>query len=238
MRVRLMIFLLLMLPGLAHAQLSAAQLHAVRTQAFSVCSYLLAYYNPNQDAADVRHADSYREGMQRLQQLVRWDSNLDRLVDEMAHSIDGLEAVPPEQPELYPGLLTPALRAQAELDLELAQRAVRISPSSAEMATMQELRLDIERSLLLYQTRAFGLLSMYVLVVDEDTVAQLDTRILQGFADVRAQHAQHRAELARLQGYYTYMRPHLFARQRAWVPSSAVYYLQQASMGLAGLLPE
>lgn len=238
MWIRLCLALALMAPGMAGAQLPGDQLHAARIQAFSLCSHLLAYYNPNQDGIDLRYADAYRQGLQQLQRQVRQDPELTGIVEDMAGAIRALEAVPAEQPELYPEWLTLVLMAQAQFDQQLAEREAGSPTVAPPVASVQALRLDIERLLLLYQSRAFGLLGMYVLVVDENTVAQLDARILGGFAGLQAQGAAPDSELAKLQGYYSFIRPHLLEQQRGWVPGSAAYYLQQASQGLAGLLPE
>lgn len=235
---RLLFSLLLMLPNMAGAQLAPVQLYDIRIQAFSVCSHLLAYYNPNQDGVDLRHADAYRERLDVLKQQVGRDPELALIVAQMADSMAELEAVPVEQPEQYPEWLTLVLMAQAQLDQQLAERAEAAAVSASDMTVLQELRLDIERVLLLYQSRAFGLLGMYVMVVDENTVTRLDANVLRGFGMLQEQRSEYGLELARLKGYYNFIRPHLLEQQRGWVPSSAAYYLRQASEGLAQLLPE
>lgn len=234
---RLILILLLVLPNIAGAQLAPVQWYDIRIQAFSVCSHLLAYYNPNQEGVDLRHAEVYRERLGVLKQQVAQEPELSRIVAQMTDSVDELETVPVQQPELHPEWLTLVLMAQAELDQQLAERAEAVAPPSSGIAVVQELKLDIERFLLLYQSRAFGLLGMYGMVVDEDTVKQLDAAILHGFDVLQAQRDEHEPELARLNSYYNFIRPHLLEQQRGWVPGSAAYYLRQTSEGLAHLLP-
>ncbi|PRB81417.1 hypothetical protein [Pseudomonas sp. MYb185] len=238
MWVRLFLVLLLMQPGLAGAKLSSTPLHDARIQAFSLCSFLLAYYNPNQDGIDLRYADGYQQDLAWLKEQLGNDAELGEMVEDIDIAITALEAIPADLPELYPEWLTLVLMTHARLDQRLAERNAGAGEVSAQLSTVQELQLDIERLLLLYQSRAFGLLGMYVLVVDENTVAELDKRILHGFAELQSQALSADQQLAKLEGFYSFVRPHLLEQQRGWVPGSAAYYLRQTSQGLSLFLSE
>ena len=93
---RLSLILLCLLPALACAELSAGRLQDIRLQAFGLCSNLLAFYNPNQQAADPRHAERYRQDLLTLRGLLAGQgaASLELAVVEMGEQIDGLEAVP------------------------------------------------------------------------------------------------------------------------------------------------
>lgn len=235
MPVRLLLVLLLMLPGLASASLSAHQLQDLRLQAFAACSNLLAFYNPNQQAADPRHLERYRQGFAGVRQLLagQGDSDLDAAQAEMHSWLAELERVPAGQTELYPDRIIPLLKAHARLDRRAAELYAAAPPAEQRQLALHRLSLDIERLLLLYQSRAFSLIGMYVLDVDDDTVPGLDGQILQGFADLKAQWPAHAAELARLKQNYDFIRPRLLQHDRGWVPGSAAYYLGQITTRLA-----
>ncbi|MCY1479593.1 hypothetical protein D9M68_130330 [compost metagenome] len=232
---RLSLILLCLLPTLACADLSARRLQDIRLQAFDLCSNLLAYYNPNQEAADPRHAERYRQDLLTLRGLLAGQgaSSLELAVAEMGEQIDGLEVVPAGQDELYAGWIIPLLKAQARLDREAAERYAAAPPSDERLLVLHRLSLDIERLLLLYQTRAFSLLGMYVMVVDDDTVPQLDAGIVRGFAELTTQWPEHAAELAALKRNYDFIRPRLLQHSRDWVPGSAAYYLGRITSRLA-----
>lgn len=237
MHLRLLLVLLLALPGLASASLSAQRLQDIRIQAFGTCSNLLAFYNPNQDAADPRHAERYREHLQALQGLLDGQdaTPLGQAGAEMHTLVADLGRVPAGQAELYPELIIPLLKAHARLDREAATAYAAAPPAEQRQLTLHGLSLNVERLLLLYQTRAFSLIGMYVLDVDDNTVPQLDGQIHQGFADLAAQWPEHSAELAKLKQSYDFIRPRLLQHDRAWVPGSAAYYLGQVTTRLAQL---
>lgn len=232
---RLSLILLCLLPALACADLSARRLQDIRLQAFGLCSNLLAFYNPNQQAADPRYAERYRQDLLTLRGLLAGQgaASLELAVAEMGKQIDGLEAVPAGQDELYPGWIIPLLKAHARLDREAAEAYAASPPGDERLLTLHRLSLDIERLLLLYQTRAFSMLGMYVMVVDDDTVPQLDAGILQGFADLTVQWSEHSAELEALKHNYDFIRPRLLQHSRNWVPGSAAYYLGRITSRLA-----
>ncbi|MBV2132188.1 hypothetical protein KRX52_05170 [Pseudomonas sp. MAP12] len=237
MHLRLLLVLLLMLPGLASASLSAQRLQDIRLEAFAACSNLLAFYNPNQQAADPRHLERYRQGFHGVQQLLagQGDAALEEAAAEMRSRLEELERVPAGQVELYPDRIIPLLKAHARLDHRAAELYAAAPPAEQRQLTLHRLSLDIERLLLLYQSRAFSMIGMYVLDVDDNTVPQLDGQIHQGFADLAAQWPGHSAELAKLKQNYDFIRPRLLQHDRAWVPGSAAYYLGQVTTRLAQL---
>ena len=235
MPVRLLLVLLLALPGLASASLSSQRLQDIRLQAFAACSNLLAFYNPNQEAADPRHLERYRQGFAGLQQSLagQGDAALEAAQAEMRRWLAELERVPAGQAEHYPERIIPLLKAHARLDQRAAELYAAAPPGEPRQLTLHRLSLDIERLLLLYQTRAFSLIGMYVLDVDDSTVPRLDGQILQGFADLKAQWPEHAAELGKLKQNYDFIRPRLLQNDRGWVPGSAAYYLGQITSRLA-----
>lgn len=234
---RLLLVLLLMLPGLASASLAAQRLQDIRLQAFAACSNLLAFYNPNQDEADPRHLERYRQGFDGLQQLLAGqdDAALKEAAAEMRSVLEEIERVPAGQMELYPERIIPLMKAHARLEHRAAELYAAAPAAEPRQLTLHRLSLDIERLLLLYQSRAFSLIGMYVLDVDDDTVPQLDGQILQGFADLKAQWPERATELSKLKQSYDFVRPRLLQHDRAWVPGSAAYYLGQVTTRLAQL---
>lgn len=236
MPIRLLACVLLLLPTLALANLDAERLQAIRANAFSVCSNLLVYYNPNQDGSDPRYAERYRHDLQRLQQLVaqEGDAQLSQAAAAMGHGIDELERQPASNAQLYPAWINPLLKTQASLDQQAAKRYSAIALDEPHRV-LHELSLNVERLLLLYQARTFGGLVVYVVDGDDNRFMQLDRQILQGFATLEQRWPQHAAELGKLRGKYAYVRPRLLNNEQRWVSGSAAYYLGQVTDGLASI---
>lgn len=232
-----LLFALLLLPNLAFANLNAERLQSIRSQAFSVCSNLLVHYNPNQNNSDPRHAERYHQALQQLQQLatLEQDPLLIQATSEMRQRIAELEQQPASDAALYPTWINPLLEAQARLDQQAATRYAASAPRGPGRQLLHRLTLDIERLQLLYQTRTFGSLAVYVLEVDENTFAQLDRQILQGFATLEQDWPQQATELSKLKRKYEFIRPRLLGHELGWVPGSAAYYLGQVSDGLGKL---
>jgi hypothetical protein len=235
MPIRLFFALLLLLPNLASANLDGERLQTIRSQAFSVCSNLLVHYNPHQDDSDPRHAERYRQALQQLQQLVELEQDplLSQAASDMYQRISDLERQPASDSALYPNWINPLLEAQARLDQQAAKRYAAAAPHEQLRQVLHRLSLYIERLQLLYQTRTFGSLAVYVLEVHDNTFAQLDRQILQGFATLEHDWPQQAAKLSKLKRKYNFIRPRLLKHDQGWVPGSAAYYLGQVSDGLA-----
>lgn len=237
MPIRLLFTLMLLLPGLASASLDAERLQTIRSQAFSTCSNLLVHYNPNQNDSDPRHAERYRQALHQLQQLVTLEQDplLIQAASDMRQRIGELERQPASDAQLYPTWINPLLEAQARLDRQAGKRYAAIAPSEPSREVLHRLSLDIERLQLLYQTRTFGSLAVYVLEMDDNTFAQLDQQILQGFAALEHDWPQQAAELSKLKRKYDFIRPRLLSHELDWVPGGAAYYVGQVTDGLAKL---
>ncbi len=230
------IFVLLFLPNLVFASPNAERLQTIRIQAFKVCSNLLADYNPNQHDSDPRYAERYRLALQELEQLVVQEQEplLIQTVKNMRQPIDELERHPETNPQLYPNWINPLLEAQARLDNQAAATYASLNVT-ADKELSNRLNLDIERLQLLYQTRTFGSLGVYVMEVDDNTFAQLDQRIVRGFAALEQQRPDQAVELGKLKSSYEFIRPRLLKHELTWVPGGAAYYLGKVSDGLARL---
>ncbi|HZX18482.1 MAG TPA: hypothetical protein VFF22_16650 [Pseudomonas sp.] len=239
MPVRLL-FVLLLLPHLAFASPNAERLQAIRSQAFSTCSSLLVHYNPNQNDSDPRHAERYRQTLQQLQRLVTLEKDplLIQYANDMREHIEKLEHQSANTPELYPTWINPLLEAQSRLDQQASVRYASATPIEPRRKTLHQLALDIERLQLLYQTRTFGSLAVYVMPMDDTTFAQLDQQILQNFSALKQDWPEHAAELNKLLRKYDFIRPRLLKHELVWVPGSAAYYLGQVTDGLARINAE
>jgi hypothetical protein len=237
MPIRLFFALMLLLPGLASANLAAERLQSIRSQAFSVCNNLLVHYNPNQNDGDPRHAENYRQALQQLQQLVTQEQDplLIQATRDMHQRIGGLERQPASNAYLYPMWINPILEVQARLDRHAAKRYVVTTPSDPRHQVLHRLGLDVARLQLLYQTRTFSSLAVYVMAMDDNTFPQLDQQIIQGFTTLEQDWQQHAAELSKLKRKYNFVRPRLLKHEQGWVPGSAAYYLGQVTAGLAQL---
>lgn len=237
MPIRLLFTLVLLLPGLASASLDAERLHSIRSQAFSVCSNLLVHYNPNQNDSDPRHAEHYRQALHQLQQLVTQEQDplLIQAASDMHQRVGELERQPASNAQLHPTWINPLLEAQARLDRQAATRYAAIAPGEPRREALHRLSLDIERLQLLYQTRTFGSLAVYVMAMDDNTFVQLDQQILEGFAALEQDWPQQATELSKLKRKYDFIRPRLLRHELGWVPGGAAYYLGQVTDGLAKL---
>lgn len=228
-------FILLLLPHLAYSNTNAERLQAIRSQAFSTCSNLLVHYNPNRNDSDPRNAERYRQALQQLQRLVTLEKDplLIKFAGDMRERVEDLEKQPTSSPELYPTWINPLLEAQARLDQQASMLYASAAPIEPRRLTLHKLTLDVERLQLLYQTRTFGSLGVYVMAMDETTFAHLDQQITQNFTTLKQYWPQHNVELNKLMRKYDFIRPRLLNHELIWVPGSAAYYLSQVSDGLA-----
>ncbi|MNN96595.1 hypothetical protein D3C81_2156150 [compost metagenome] len=76
---------------------------------------------------------------------------------------------------------------------------------------------------------------MYVMVVDDETVPDLDRNIINGLSELNKQWPEKSAELERLNTKYRFIRFRLLNNSRGWVPGSAAYYMGGIADGLAKL---
>lgn len=234
MPIRLL-FTLLLLPHLAYATPNAEHLQTIRSLAFNACSNLLVRYNPNQSDSNPRYTERYQQALDQLSQLVAQEKDplLSKLASELNERIQKLEQQPANRTELYPVWINPVLESQARLDLQASVRYASAPPVEAMRQALHQLMLNVERLLLLYETRSFGSLAVYVKSMNETSFAQLDHDILQSFLTLKQRWPQHAHELDKLMSKYDYIRPHLLKHDLAPLPGGAAYYLGQVNDGLA-----
>lgn len=235
--IRRMLTLFLLLPSLAYANPSAERLQAIRHLAFSTCSNLLVYYNPQQADNDPRYLGRYLRDLQGLRQQVvlAQDEDLARAADDLNRHIAELQRQPASDSSLFPIWINPMLDAQARLDRLAATRYAEIQPEDPLRLGVHRLNLNIQRLQLLYQTRTFGGLAVYVMPVSERTFTELDQEILDGFLELERLLPAPATELAGLRHKYDFIRPRLLQHEQKWVPGGAAYYLGQVGDGLARL---
>ncbi|MDF3874555.1 hypothetical protein [Pseudomonas putida] len=154
------------------------------------------------------------------------------IIADMQERISELESQPASNSQLYPIWINPLLKAQAHFDQQVAARYAVLPAIQPQSKTLHRLSLDVARLLLLYETRTFRSLAVYIVEMDDHTFGQLDRQILQGFADLAGQWPQHTDELVRLKRKCDFIRPRLLQYDLGWVPGSAALYLGQIAEGL------
>lgn len=237
MLIRLMLIMFVLLPSLACANPSAEHLQAIRHLSFSACSNLLVYYNPNQADKDPRYLDRYLRDLQGLRQQVALaqDEDLSRAADDLDHRIAELQRQPASDSQLFPAWINPMLDAHARLDRLVATRYDEAQPEDPLRLEVHRLNLNIQRLQLLYQTRTFGGLAVYVMPVSEHTFPELDRAIIDGFLELERLLPGPATELVSLKHKYDFIRPRLLQHEQKWVSGGAAYYLGQVGDGLVRL---
>lgn len=225
---------LLLLPFFALAEPSAENLQTMRYLAFSAGSHLLLYYNPNQIDSDPRFAERYHHDLQRLQQLVvmAGDPALEQISDQLAREVAELESQPKSDAQLRPLWINPILQTHATLDQMAQKRYTPLSSKGGARLTIDRLSLDVQRLLLLYQTRTFSSLGVYIDEIKEGAPETLDQRITEGFSELARTQSQSVGEIAKLRRMYEFVRPRLLRLELGAVPGGAAYYLAQIGDGL------
>ncbi|MFZ6044955.1 hypothetical protein ACFW0H_02380 [Pseudomonas sp. CR3202] len=228
---------LLLLSFFAQAEPLAENLQTIRYLAFSAGSHLLLHFNPNQIDNDPRYAERYHHDLKRIQQLVVMvgDPALEQLTDQLAREVAELESQPKSDAQLRPLWINPILQTQSTLDQIAQKRYMPLSPKGGSRLTIDRLSLDVQRLLLLYQTRTFGSLGVYIEELKEDAPETLDRRITEGFSELARTQSQSAGEIAKLSRMYEFVRPRLLKLELGAVPSGAAYYLAQIGDGLAQL---
>lgn len=238
MYLRLPVILLsVLLSSLALASPSAERLQAIRHQAFSASSNLLVYYNPNQKGSDPGYLERYQQDLRKLGELValEQDGALSDVMRSMEQRITELQRQSASNAQLLPTWINPVLEVQARLDQEVANRYAAAQPADPVRVELHRLNLNIQRLQLLYQTRIFSSIAVYVMPVEERTFADLDQQIQQGFAEIERLGSVQLSQLGKLRQKYDFIRPRLLQHDQKWVPGSAAYYLGQVGDGLARL---
>jgi hypothetical protein len=220
--------LLLILPCLAlspaHAddQLTANQLHAIRSTAFTVCSNVLLYHSSDGYGGDVRNLEAYQVGMAWLGEQI--EPELVEPLRQMSEQIALLERNPSASRLLKPRWVTPLLQAQAQLDGRLAERYAQLDISS-ELRLLHEQSLDASRMLLLYQTRAFGSLAVYFMEVDDDISRRLDARFVERSQQLMTLMPGQAQDLTELGRHYQFIRSRLLVDSGNWLAAGVGFYL-------------
>ena len=196
----------------------------------------MLYYNPNQGTGDPRRVEGYRRGLAQLQRLVASGPVvLQEAAGELQRLIERLESQPTsaDQAMLRPAWINPILESQAALDRQAERLYDELSDDPRR--SLHALQLDLARLLLLYQTRTFGSLGVYVIGISDDSFARLDQQIIAGFDDLRERDSSQASELQALRRRYEFIRPRLLQHNQDWVPESAFYYLDSIARRLDAL---
>lgn len=236
-RLVVSLILLLILPVLAHAEVSPSSLQIMRYSAFSACSHLLLHYNPNQSNVDPGTADRYRRDLQQLQTLLGLvdDPQLKQLGERLLGEVAALENTPADEIQLRPVRINPILETQAALDRLIHERYSALQNDEI-ILSIDLLSLDVQRLLLYYQIRTFG--SLAVVYLDElkaGSPEKIDSSVISGFQRIELERPEAADLIAKLRKKYEFVRPHLIQQDLIAVPSSTVYYLSKVSDGLAKL---
>lgn len=207
----------------------------IRLQGFLLMNNVLAFYNPNGEGMDYRFQERYQQALVRLEEVVPPEGKMREALAQIREKLTDLDSKASETPEyLYSHWVNPMLKAHAELDALAAAQYRQSSPPEA-LARRHALNLDLSRLLLLYQTRTFGTLGVFVMVMEEDTFSRLDSSIESGFAELMAAHPELEEAVARLNSHYEFVRPRLMEHGKKWVPGITAYYMGNISRDLAGL---
>ncbi len=211
----------------------AHRIQQIRVHGFELVNSVLAFYNPNGEGMDYRFQQRYQEAQTRLAELMMSQGEMRSAMQQVRETLVDLEENASKNPEyLYSRWVNPLLKAHAELDQLAAQQYERTG-LSAGLVRQHELNLNLCRLLLLYQTRTFGTLGVFVMAMDEGTFTRLDASIVTGFEELAESHPQSREALGRLATEYGFVRPRLMAHGEKWVPGIAAYYLGNISRDLA-----
>lgn len=225
--------ILLVCPAMAND--GGDQLQAVRVQGFAVVNNLMAYFNPQDGSMDPRYRDRYRVALGKLESLLADEGPKREAFENMKSHISELERNARDTPGyLYPHWVNPMLRGHARLD-SLAAEEYQQLPREKTRELLHELNLEISRLLLIYETRTFGTLGVFVIAMEEDTITGLDQKIREGFERIGLREPVHAQALERLKDQYAFIRPRLLEHGKDWVPGITAYYMGNIAEALASL---
>lgn len=236
---RALLFALLAWPMLTTASESARHLQAIRSEAFDVCNGVLLYFNPNIDHRGGRnphHAEEYRQSLERLGQLVGSvrDTQLATQVRKIQTLLAELERQPASVEWRYAHWLNPTLEAHADLDNRAADLYTN-APKSPDQVSLDALSLDVARLNLLYQTRTFGGLRLFISDNSSEPFKELDGRIVEGFDAAEGAWPNSQDIISTNRRNYYFVRSSLLANGANWVQGSAAYYLGKITRSLNSL---
>lgn len=208
---------------------TAHRLHEMRSQGFLLCANLLVYYN-NQDPAGAFYPEAreaYRRNLAELERLAaaQGQPELGAALDEMKATIAQLEQQPEDTRTEYSLWLNPVLRAQGDLDRQVAAAYQASGEPPASLAALHQLSLDIGRMLLLYESQAFSRTGIYSFEVHENSFNEIDQRIGASHEAVEQQLPGAGNELKEVWQNYSFVRQRLKTSEQQVVARSASLYL-------------
>lgn len=217
-----------------HSQASEIS-QTIRYQGLKVTSNLLLYFNPNVDHYErfaPAHAQRYQRSMNRLGTLVEQsgDRQLSDLYAQLHARLTRLEQAKAESLN-HARWINAVLASQAALDLRAAELEVLSEDTFQQNATT--LLLQLQQMNLLYQTRTFGSLQVFLQDLGDDPFITLDQRIVTSFEELsQLASPEHQDIIEAARRDYTFIRRSLLVHGEDWVQGSVAYYLSRISQGL------
>lgn len=233
--MRLLLFIFFISPGICAASMTEEKLQDIRLAGFSVCSNLLVFYNPTQTETDARYSEEYLRMLAKLEILTKetGDPVMQSAVRDIKNRATELTKYSHSESELYPNTLNPLLEAHARLDKEASSKLDELKSSDKRTQTLHSLQLNIEKLLLIYETRTFGSLAVYFMPMDDNTFYNLDSAILSDLNALSNQWPEHSDQISKIHTKYEYIRPRLLQHDKGWIPAGAAYYMSKISESLS-----
>jgi hypothetical protein len=214
----------------------------IRSLSYSVLVNVLMYYNPNGTPYDLGTAETYQADLQLLLRKTKQLGMPEAAVqaERLSATIADLRHLPQSRADIrdvtppYSLWLPQVIEQQTLLNALLSDLYERQTATSELQRTLHQMSWDIEQLLLSYQISTFPGLVAQAWILDERTVAALDTSIQTRFEELSA-NPELASSLGRLSVYYQSIRHNLLDPATNWSPSTVARYLLTAARQLDSL---
>lgn len=208
----------------------------LRSLGYSLMTNLLLYYNPVGAPYDPTIAAAGKQNLALMKQISTRLQNpeLDGHMERLEKSVGELSNLPQSVAEArsvippYPLWLIPVVEEFVTLERWLSERDVEVQ---GEVAELEALRHDIERLSFSYQMAAFQTLGSDVWVLDDTSVAQLDSSILQRLELLSIGDDDH----LRLRRDYRFVRGQFLDASNRRMPNGVARYVERITTRLGRL---
>lgn len=242
-RKHLIVLILLFAAAGVHASTHDARLiQSMRIQSFGFCVAMMVNYNHIRTPFQHRSTDSYRQYLDALNALYR-QSGLTmgaeylKALNDLTEELENLpqpDGVMSTTTLVYPVAITNIFKAQQQFDQALTRYHAMVDQGDEGIVrTIDDLRLDISRIMLLYSVSTFTGLA-YLNVEDPD-LSILDGRIYERFQVLEQQAPEWGKEIEKIKNLYRFVQPKLVGLPRPWTPSAVELFLTRAGDALADL---
>lgn len=202
------------------------KIQVLRSESFRACASILLSYDPYARTFDRGKSDDYQSSLAKMAGAIR-DSELAEAKDEYASFSSAIKALESGGRDVSVLLVNDVLVAQERM-ISAADKlyARHFSDGGMIKGKLHEVSVVSGKLLVIYQIRPYGGLVSYPgILLDEDALLSMDSKINGVLEDLRKAIPESALELDDVQRSYDFVRPRILDAQQKFVADGVKYYL-------------